>query len=458
MRASFRANATLLVALWLGSAAAASAQIGVSFNRTGSGARAAGMANAFIAISDDGTAASWNPSGLAQLRKPELSFVGTTTGDSATITGFRTRDDLASFSTAESTFRATAIDFASLAVPATLFGKPVTFQGAWRRLYSLDYREIASLVRVPTAPGGAPPSRFDVNGDVLGSVDIVSAAAAVRLTPRLALGASYNFWSGGWDETRVLNETPLDPPSVTRFESFTQSSHLKGDSFALGMMLTYPRWSVGVVYQNPLVSDFDSTLDALSSEVPGGDSKRIDGTLRFPRAWGIGGAWRPAARWTVALDFAWDDWTDAIIDTPQTGRISLLDGQPVGFSSARDTWSVNAGAERLFTGDGFVVPLRFGVAFEPQGARDPFTRDPVEFVMFALGTGYNTNSLKFDAAFQYRWASFTTGADFGSVDINPLDPPEVGERRNSQWRLKLSLILRLTDTDKLKRTLHKVFG
>ena len=55
-----------------------SAQVGVAFNRTGSGARAAGMANAFIAISDDGTAASWNPSGLAQLRKPEFSLVSTT--------------------------------------------------------------------------------------------------------------------------------------------------------------------------------------------------------------------------------------------------------------------------------------------------------------------------------------------------------------------------------------------
>src|SRR5262245_40500551 len=168
---------TALLGFALACAATASAQLGVSFNRTGSGARAAGMANAFIAVSDDGTAASWNPSGLAQLRKPELSFVGTTTGDSATIAGFRTRDNLASFSSAESTFRATGIDFASLAVPATIFGKPVTFQGAWRRLYSLDYREVASLVRVPTASGGAPPSRFDVNGDVLGSVDIVSAAA-----------------------------------------------------------------------------------------------------------------------------------------------------------------------------------------------------------------------------------------------------------------------------------------
>jgi hypothetical protein len=51
------------------------------------------------------------------------------------------------------------------------------------------------------------------------------------------------------------------------------------------------------------------------------------------------------------------------------------------------------------------VPLRFGVAYEPQGARSPYTRDPVNYTMLAVGTGYNTNSLKFDAAFQYRWAS-----------------------------------------------------
>ena len=119
---------------------------------------------------------------------------------------------------------------------------------------------------------------------------------------------------------------------------------------------------------------------------------------------------------------------------------------------------MNAGAERLFAGDGFVVPLRFGLAWEPQGARDPYTRDPVDFVMFALGTGYNTNSLKFDAAFQYRWASFESAAALGPGQQLGLLPSVVGERTNSQWRLKLSLILRLTDTDKLKRTLGKVFG
>ncbi len=35
--------------------------------------------------------------------------------------------------------------------------------------------------------------------------------------------------------------------------------------------------------------------------------------------------------------------------------------------------------------------------------------------MFAVGTGYNTNSLKFDAALQFRWATVMDGADFGLV-------------------------------------------
>ena len=69
-----RASCAAALRLLLAGSAAAHAQIGVSLNRAGSGARAAGMADAFIAVSDDGTAASWNPAGLAQLRQPEFSL------------------------------------------------------------------------------------------------------------------------------------------------------------------------------------------------------------------------------------------------------------------------------------------------------------------------------------------------------------------------------------------------
>ena len=45
-------------------------------NPLGSGARALGIGGAFLSIADDATAASWNPGGLVQLKKPEVSIVG----------------------------------------------------------------------------------------------------------------------------------------------------------------------------------------------------------------------------------------------------------------------------------------------------------------------------------------------------------------------------------------------
>lgn len=219
-----RSGATLLAALALG-ASSASAQIGIVFNRPGWGARAAGMAHAFIAISDDGTAASRDPAGLNQLRKPELSVVGRTLARSGQAEGFRTRDALAVYS-----------------------------------------------------------------------------------------------------------------PEV------------------------------------------------------------LDGTIEFARSLGLGAAFRPSPRSKVAFDLTWDDWTGTILDTPRTGPVNLFDALPEDLTATRDTPSVNAGTERLFFGEGYVVPLRFEAAYEPQGARNPYTRDSVDYFIVAAGTGYNTNSLKFDAA------------------------------------------------------------
>jgi len=448
---------SMLVAALLLSGPSAWAQVGVVFNRTGSGARAAGMANAFIGISDDGSAASWNPAGLGQLRKPELSLVSTTAGQTQRAEGFRTLDDLSTFTPLRSSYRSSYLDFASLAVPLSLWGKPVTLQGAWRRLYTLDYREIVSTTQEPVFPDGPAPVRIDVNNDLVGGVDNISIAGAVKLTSRVADGGGVNLWRGDWREDHAVSETPLDGPAQPGFLMISQSNRIRGESISLGLMLTYPRWSVGLLHPGALRSDFRNRSSITASGTPPQPAQTVEGILRFPRAFGIGGAWRPAPLWTAALDLTWDDWTDTELDTPATGRVNLFDGLPQDRTSTRDTLSLNAGAERLFVREGFVVPLRFGAAWEPQGGRNPYTRDPVNFVMLAVGTGYNTNSLKFDAAFQFRWAHFQDGANFGLVDPGPV-PPAVGERAVREWRLKLSLILRVTDTDKLRRTVQKVFG
>lgn len=450
-----RFGVAILVALMLG-AASASAQ-NVSFTRRGAGARAAGMADTFVAVSDDGTAASWNPAGLAQLRKPELSVVGTTNRQAASAAGFRTRDDLAAYTAFDSSYQSTLLDFASLAVPVTAFGKPLTFQASWRRLYSLDYRENVSTTREPLAPEGPPAMRFHRNSDVLGSIEMLSVAGAIKVTPRLAFGTSLNLVRGDWSIDDSASETALDETKI-EFAQLRQDDRIRGDNFNVGVMLTYPRWSAGIVYQGPLHTDYHSSLGYESSLAPAAEQVQLDGSILFARGLALGGAWRPASRWTVALDLTWIESASTIIDTPETGPVSLFDQLPEDRTATRDTISLNAGAECLFHGEGFVVPLRFGAAWEPQPGRSPYTRDPADFVMLAAGTGYNTNRLKLDAALQYRWSSYRDGASFGLEPLVPLLPAAVGERSVNEWLFKFSLILRVTDSEKLRRGIARIFG
>src|SRR5258708_36399105 len=84
-----------------------------SFSPIGAGARGLGMGGAFIAVADDGTAASFNPAGLAQLRRTEFAVVGFTdllTSDLTVPKGTETV-------TTSSHARHQRPDFAGLALP-----------------------------------------------------------------------------------------------------------------------------------------------------------------------------------------------------------------------------------------------------------------------------------------------------------------------------------------------------
>jgi hypothetical protein len=453
-----RLRVLLVTAVVAAAATRVQAQSDVLYNRPGSGARAAGMANAFIGISDDGTAASWNPAGLGQLRKPEISLVTNTTHRSARSEGFRNRDDSVSYTPMTATFLTSSLDFASLALPMTLAGKPVTVQGAWRRLYALDSRGNTQTTREPLADLTAIPTAVRFNNDVLGSIDLWSFAAAVKLTRRLAVGTSVNLWRGRWVEYTWISESPLAGGGAPLFADSRETTRLNGVNSSVGLMLTYPRWSVGLLHLSPMKSDISVVADLVSSGA-GEAAAGIDGKVRFANSLGLGTAWRPAAHWTVAADALWDNWRAATIEAPNEPKRNLFDRLPIESTTTRNTISFNTGAERLFVREGYVVPLRFGAAWEPQGQRNPYTRDPINWVMLAAGTGYNTNTLKFDAALQYRWTSYRDGASFDVANSGRADlPTAVGERNLREWRAKVSVIVRISDTDKLRDTLGKILG
>jgi hypothetical protein len=151
-----------------------------------------------------------------------------------------------------------------------------------------------------------------------------------------------------------------------------------------------------------------------------------------------------------------DQWTELVVDRVRDnpGPFNFFDGQPPELSMTRDTLGLSLGAEHLFPRESFVVPLRFGFAWEPQGAMDPLTRDPVEYFLLSAGSGYNTNRFKFDLAVQYRWSAFLT-SDVLTVDTATtpgLGRDAVGRVGAHEWRFKFSVIYRLSSTRKVPQT------
>jgi len=444
----------------LGICGSAQAQGVTSLNRTGSGARAAGMANAFAAVSDDGTAASWNPAGLAQLRLPELSLVSSAVDRRFRQEGFRSPDGAFAYSPRRFAFTNASPEFASVAMPFSVAGKPLTLQLGWRRLYELAAKVDVEFQKELARGEPTPVAHLRQDLDSEGSVNILSLAGALRLTERMSAGASLDFWRGDWtDEVVTIEDALDDDDGAAGFASFSLRHRIRGHNLNGGLMLAYPRWKIGLVYHQPFWSAYRRRVVVESSAVPRMEQDANRARFHFPRSMGAGLSWRPAPRWTVAADVSYDKWSRFLVDglPGRTEPVNFFDDQPADRTSARDTVSLNTGAERLLQGPGFVVPLRLGAAWEPQGYMDSNTRDPVSYAMLAAGSGYNTNSFKFDVAFQLRWARYEITESTSVRGQLGEGPDAIGTLAVREWRFKFSGIYRITDTDKLRGLLRKIF-
>jgi long-chain fatty acid transport protein len=449
------------LALVLAGSGAVRAQ-GVSLNRAGSGARAAGMGDAFVPVSDDGTAASWNPAGLAQLRQPEFSLVYAVSQRGLSLSALRSPDGRLGYTVdAPSGARSSSVDFASAAIPFSLVRRPTTLQVSWRRLYQLDNVVGGDFGRFALTQPDVRLGFLSVDDHLSGHIDVISLAGAVKLTARTAVGGSIDFWRGAWTERLAMAEEP-DPQGRTAFFDSVQSARTRGHNATFGLLLTYPAWSAGIVYHLPFWSSFRAHQEAISTLGPMQVREVPNARWRLPRSIAGGLAWRMAPRWMVAAALTHDQWTDMLLagvpDRP--GAVNFFDDMPPELSSTRDTVSVNVGAEHLFVGGGAVVPLRVGLGWEPQGQRDRVTGDSVDYVLASAGTGYNTNRVKFDAAVQFRWAAYRAGNAFAVSTLAGGDPPydTIGQARSHEWRIKVSAIYRIQDTEKLRSILRKVFG
>lgn len=415
----------------------------------GSGARAAGMSNAFIAIADDATAASWNPAGLVQLERPEIAIVGSL---------LKLRHDFSA--SAEPEFGGTfEDDFSDLnflsftaPLPRTILGRNATVSLSYQRRFDFN-QSFEGRVSGASVLDLEPPlllnRRTTLKFDQEGSLSTISPAFAIELTRELSVGLALNLWrstflsENGWKQTTQVNGVSLlgGTTSLSRGRSSEAYKDFSGENVTLGLLWKpTPRWSFGLRYDTAFTGTADYTARDRELRFRLGSTRPLlnlgsvheEREISFPDTLALGMAWRPNDRLTVAMDVSRTDWNDLIVKDRRGRRFSMVDGtdraNPFQRTEFDPTYALRLGAEYVFIPKepGEDLPwlwtLRGGLSYEEEPASGRSSRDffskgdgtPDRFYGLSLGAGVLIGQrVNIDLAWQMRYGPGVNG------DLNP---------------------------------------
>ena len=190
--------------------------ISMSPTPVGSGARAAGMADAFVAVADDATAASWNPAGLVQLERPEFSVVGAYNG----MAEFFWADYHREFDSNQYT-EYLGLNYLSAAypLPVLVLGRSVCLSLSYQNKYDFSHDFTFDLNRGAATSSGRVLNMFEnYSFRREGGLGAITPAIAFEITRRISVGAAFNIWqptflcANRWEQSLKLQ-------SVSFFDS-----------------------------------------------------------------------------------------------------------------------------------------------------------------------------------------------------------------------------------------------
>ncbi|MGE0084081.1 MAG: OmpP1/FadL family transporter [Desulfococcaceae bacterium] len=386
-------------------------EIPASFNPVGSGARALGMGGAFISVADDATAASWNPAGLIQLEKPEISIVGS----------FVHRIEDNSFETHPEADGAESVDVSDLnyfsaSYPFALWGYNMIVSLNWQHLYDMT-RQWTFPIREEFSPDLFQNQSVDSRQE--GSLSALGLACAVQITPDISLGFTLNVWDDDiagnewtqktwqWGDGNYYGDAYV-------FESYMYDRYsLSGVNMNFGLLWNVnANLSLGAVLKTPFDADIthkhtgNYLIRQANPNIPdymGNTDYEEDGTLSMPLSFGIGAAYRFSDRLTASLDIYRTQWDDFEYENSKGEKKSPITGKE---SDMDPTHQVRMGAEYLFILPQYVIPVRAGLFYDPA----PAEGSPDDFYGFSIGSGIAWKRFAFDMAWQFRMGNDAGGA------------------------------------------------
>ncbi|MGA1824982.1 MAG: OmpP1/FadL family transporter [bacterium] len=391
----------------------------------GSGARALGMGDAFVAIADDATAASWNPAGLVQLQKPEMSLVFSYERGlldyKAKETYYETDGIIVRFKSSHEKVSFEDLNYLSFVYPTSIASRNIVFSFNYQHIYNFSrdfqYEREVQLVLPGSDPSVRDPDMCFVDtGSYYGEGDLytVSPAVALQINPKFALGLTTNIWSDtltnqcNWEHT--LKTPDAYPPVITEKYYDFEAVNV---NFGFFWMIN-PQLTLAGVYKIPFRArvkrEIEATYNDPNYEEPYGDINKID----FPDVLALGVAFRISDALTISTDITRTDWDRFSLNNREGEKFGLFteidpDTYQAISQKVKPTYAVRAGIEYLKILEKTVIPFRAGFFYDPI----PSINNPLDSYGMTLGSGISLGEIIVDIAYQYRFATKIPGKEVG---------------------------------------------
>jgi len=413
---------------------------------SGSGARALGVAGAFTAVADDATAASWNPAGLTQLERSELSFV------------YRLSHERDRHWSGDSDYRvgsddefANAINYMSAVMPFRFLDHNMVFSLNYQEVYDfsqhfhanfsqrsasqlhqissedstqtlfnhynldngyLDVTENLTTHKTTTLDQNTASATLGKLGfDQEGGVQAVTPAWAMEITPKVSVGAALNLYGEGM----------LDTPDIHSETHARYTGDLNSLSRLTDLRTTTGTWSYNGRYVSPTISypisdsgdvpPYSTTDTSLqSSQYRYTGSYDVDDRINGFRGVNatLGSLWNVSEKLTLGfcLDLPWTAHAHQTKTVRSRVNVTDANGNPVGSSTSTT-----------------------------QESKDVTFDFPLYWSTGAVWHWNNRLSTSFDVS-QTWWSDYSFKAD-GEKRINPLDGSEYGDHPlDDCWALR----------------------
>jgi hypothetical protein len=419
-----------------------------SFNLIGAGARSLGMGGAFIGVSDDVTAISWNPAGLVTVEEPVISVSYRSFGAGGqysfgglgTVAPARDFDHNATFG---------GISNASFAAPVRIKGHEFIGSVGLTR-HSDEYEAVGidlqfdSVLFVTTNNQTFLDtlSIFESQySEKKGSISSVDFGWGTRFYNNISIGMSVNVYMG---QTQRRTDVRDQADDATFLDPFGQSSDLvstvslidtnkwSGFNFTLAGKIDGERLDAGLVIRTPFTLKSNTTRSLFQvlyrNDLPSDDGSDttyfIDMQVQYkmPLMIGAGVAYKLNENTTLALDADFRNFGSASAEI----RDSLIinpDGSNESYTTEDTTinwksvFSVRGGVEKIMNSKYGQIPVRAGASFvpfpNPIQTFDLTTltigeKTPIQY-NFSLGTGIWWSQIKLDLAYTYSMSTVDDG-------------------------------------------------